>query len=196
MFGDFMDPDADKSERLYKEIRDIDELYRVVALAIKEYNNINKNPMDLVIFRYLLEHLVRVSRILRSPGGHGLLVGVGGSGRQSLTRLAASMGGYQLFQPEISNKYGKRVITVSQAGNGNTQSMAFFFQFRSWAMAGGFKEGHEEFRRLCPWHRLIAPRCSLWTPVHFCGDPRRWRLWTLNAWALMSSWMCLQQFSW
>uniref|UniRef100_A0AAX7UY72 Dynein axonemal heavy chain 12 n=1 Tax=Astatotilapia calliptera TaxID=8154 RepID=A0AAX7UY72_ASTCA len=106
LFGDYMKPDLEDDERLYAEVPSVEKFAVVVKSCLEEYNQMHKNRMNLVIFRYVLEHLSRVSRVLKQPGGNALLVGVGGSGRQSITRLATFMAHMTMFQPEISKSYG------------------------------------------------------------------------------------------
>lgn len=63
--------------------------------------------MNLVLFDDALEHLTRAHRVIRMDQGHALLVGVGGSGRQSVARLAAFAAGCDVFEITLSRGYGE-----------------------------------------------------------------------------------------
>src|SRR5207245_2961821 len=103
IFCDFSNPRSNKKQ--YIEVRDFTALCSVVDAYLVDYNNVEKNQMNLVMFLSALDHVARISRILRQPYGNALLVGVGGSGRQSLTRLAAFIADYDVFQIEITKQY-------------------------------------------------------------------------------------------
>lgn len=112
-FGDYMEPEA--SPRLYKEVDvrldesggydGIQSLIQCLDGYLTEYNGISRKSMNLVMFLFAIEHLSRIVRVLNMPGGNALLVGVGGSGRQSLTRLSTFIVDFEIKQIEISKNY-------------------------------------------------------------------------------------------
>lgn len=58
--------------------------------------------LNLVLFTDALMHLMRISRLMAMARGSGLLVGVGGSGKQSLARLSAYISGAYTFQITVT----------------------------------------------------------------------------------------------
>ena len=97
-FGDYMDVDAEPDDRRYGENVDVPAMVAQMDTYLADYNGMSKRPMNLAMFLFAVEHVSRICRLLKQPGGHALLVGVGGSGRQSLARLAASVCGMPVCQ--------------------------------------------------------------------------------------------------
>ena len=104
IFGDFFK--AGESE--YCEFQgDIKAAAFVIQNSLEDYNNINMNKMNLVFFADAVDHVCRIARILRQPRGNALLIGIAGSGKQSLTRLSAFILDYLFFQIELTNGYSR-----------------------------------------------------------------------------------------
>ncbi|KAH8084959.1 hypothetical protein JL720_7667 [Aureococcus anophagefferens] len=94
----------DIEDPIYDQITGIDKMLHTLEGALELYNESNA-VMDLVLFEDAMKHVARISRIVLNEGGHALLVGVGGSGKQSLSRLAAFICHYTVTQIVISSSY-------------------------------------------------------------------------------------------
>ena len=93
------------NEKAYLPTKDIAVLKNVLTDKLEEYNESNAE-MNLVLFEQAIEHITRIARIVDLPAGNALLVGVGGSGKQSLSRLASFLLQYDVFTIVVSTNYG------------------------------------------------------------------------------------------
>lgn len=106
MFGSYMDMDSPPDDRCYEEIPSEEKLREIATNVIGEYNSVHKSQMEIVLFSYALQHLNKICRILALPSGNALLVGMGGSGRRTVVRLAAMLMQQTVFEPQATKNYG------------------------------------------------------------------------------------------
>ncbi|KAJ1563200.1 Dynein heavy chain 6, axonemal [Cladochytrium tenue] len=106
VYGDFLKRGVPPAEREYIELVDVTALNHILEEYLEEYNVTMNKEVRLIFFLDARQHITRISRILRQPRGNALLVGVGGTGKQSLTRLACHISDIQSFQIELTRTYG------------------------------------------------------------------------------------------
>jgi len=104
MFGDILK--LDNPIQYYECILDKTKLMKVLDGGLSEYNDGNSNKMNLVLFDDAIEHIFRIARVLKQPRGHIMLIGVGGSGKQSLIRLCTFMRRMEYKSIEITKNFG------------------------------------------------------------------------------------------
>ncbi|XP_046391607.1 dynein beta chain, ciliary-like [Ischnura elegans] len=102
-------------ESKYMPLHSWESLHKLLEGAMSTYNDLI-GAMNLVLFEDAMMHICRISRILESPRGNALLVGVGGSGKQSLSRLSASISGLDVFQFQIRKGYSMNDLKEDLAG--------------------------------------------------------------------------------
>uniref|UniRef100_A0A8C9W8T1 Dynein axonemal heavy chain 17 n=1 Tax=Scleropages formosus TaxID=113540 RepID=A0A8C9W8T1_SCLFO len=102
-------------EPKYMPVQSWESLNKILMEALENYNEVNA-AMSLVLFEDAMSHICRINRILECPRGYGLLVGVGGSGKQSLTRLAAFISSLEVFQISLRKGYNIPDLKTDLAG--------------------------------------------------------------------------------
>ena len=82
-----------------------DELIKKIESKLKVFYEEELN-VPLVIFDSVLEHILRIDRVLKQPIGHLLLVGQSGVGKTTLSRFVAWMNDLTVFQIKAGRNYG------------------------------------------------------------------------------------------
>jgi dynein heavy chain len=104
LFTSFMSEHAG-SDKMYMAIPAMDKLKKTLEEKLAEYNE-TFAEMNLVLFGIAMAHICRICRIVDLPCGNALLVGVGGSGKQSLARLSCFIMKVDVLNILVTQSYG------------------------------------------------------------------------------------------
>lgn len=129
LFCGFIQTNVDGSsiDAIYEEVVDYRKVRSIVEEKLEDYNMEPKLlSMNLALFKDAVMHVCRIHRVLIQPRGNLMLIGIGGSGRSSLTRLAAYIANNMtIFTIEITKMYRlvefredlKKLYTISGCEN-------------------------------------------------------------------------------
>ncbi|KAG1714038.1 Dynein heavy chain 3, axonemal [Nymphon striatum] len=92
-------------EKIYDEIKNVDEITVVMKKYLQKYNMQHKIPMKLVMFTYIVEQVSKICRILSQKDGHALLIGMSGSGKKSATKLATFIQQHEMYEIKATKNY-------------------------------------------------------------------------------------------
>lgn len=87
-------------------MQDYEALCNFLNVKLNDFNNEPRAiRMDLVLFKDAITNCCNIYRLLKLERGNVLLVGVGGSGRHSLTKLAAYMAEMKTLKVEVTRSF-------------------------------------------------------------------------------------------
>ena len=102
---------VDAAPKVYEDGGSLDDIRHRAYDFLHKYNQeYPSKKMELVLFDDALKHMLRINRLLEMPRGSALLVGVGGSGKQSLTRLASFISRALYFQITLTKQYNTNAL--------------------------------------------------------------------------------------
>ncbi|KAM3960300.1 LOW QUALITY PROTEIN: dynein heavy chain at 89D [Aphomia sociella] len=109
LFGDYRNALDEEEVRYYEDLLDYEAVYFLFQEILDEFNE-RVGKMSVVLFEDCLEHLTRLQRILRMDRGNAMIIGVGGSGKKSICRLAAFAAGCDVFEITVTRNYNENTF--------------------------------------------------------------------------------------
>jgi len=83
---------------------DKDKLKEYIMARLKVFNE-EELDVQLVIYNELLDHILRIDRVLRQPLGHLLMVGASGAGKTVFSRFVSWLNNMTTFQIKVHKDY-------------------------------------------------------------------------------------------
>ena len=128
-FGDFI---AVEERKCYQEIISFDDFSKQGSQMVDEY--VKANPAfqsDFMLFKFSMENVCKICRVLSQPGGNMILLGDGGTGRESAARIASILKQANFYKPPTSAKFSfkdwRDQIKVLLREAGGTGTCCIFF---------------------------------------------------------------------
>ncbi|XP_073755948.1 dynein axonemal heavy chain 14 isoform X3 [Callorhinus ursinus] len=106
VFVDFLDINKPHRKKIYRNTSDYDKLANVLNEFQKKLSSTSLEIFhSMVFFKEAIEHIARAARVLRQPGGHMLLIGIDGCGKETCATLACYLTECRLYRVSTSHNY-------------------------------------------------------------------------------------------
>ncbi|CAL8110975.1 unnamed protein product [Orchesella dallaii] len=100
VFGNFM-----STQKFYEEIRDEVAIKKLLeTVDAKLYKTMRMSFRSTVLFRQAMFQVAKIARAISVSKGHSIVFGEDGQGRQTLTRLCATLYGYKILELPATTK--------------------------------------------------------------------------------------------
>lgn len=104
----YFSPFCKGSEGLYIEAHNFSETTAYLKKYLADYNEIHKKQrINVVLFDFLVEFLLKVLRVIKQPFSHAILIGMEGSGKQAICQLATTLAGFQFHTIKFDAHYSQ-----------------------------------------------------------------------------------------
>ena len=102
-FGDFIEVEGKKC---YQEIISMDEFSKQGTQIVEDSTKSNpEDTIDFLFFKYTMENVCKICRVLSQPGGNIILLGNGGTGREYAAKIASKLKNALFYKPPISRTF-------------------------------------------------------------------------------------------